>query len=167
MADLEDDEAEVAPADLQKMETKDLLLLAVEYIEIGIDWNFDRAQVGKGWLDGHVLRDVLVQRAKEIGMPTPHDSKPRNKSRREKYQRETGHKFSLNSRRTIARGLLRANYLAAVKAQRELETALRNLGIKWRAAEKAVGKLADGKWRGFDEKILKQLVEDTGTKIAA
>lgn len=101
-------------------------------------------------------------------MPTSHDGKPRNKSRRDKYQRETGHKFRIKSGRSIARGLLRANYLAAVKAQRELEQSLRAMGISWRAVEKAIRQLAGGKWKGFSEEILKHLVEqETGMRVAA
>lgn len=99
-------------------------------------------------------------------MPKSHDAKPRNKSRREKYQKELakGRKL-IPTRRQIARGLLRKHYQDAVKAQRELEQSLRALGIKWRALETAVAKMADGKWSGVDKALLNQLFAAHGLRF--
>ena len=96
-------------------------------------------------------------------MPKSHDGKPRNKPRREKYRARE--RTPLKSRRAIARGLLRSHYLAAVKAQRELESTLRQVGIKWRALEKAVAVLAGGKWSKVNKEIIEGLFMAHGVPI--
>lgn len=108
-------------------------------------------------------------------MPKSHDAKPRNKSRREKWQsfqkdlsnrvaqqqkhpEFVGPAYPLTARRKAARRLLREHYQQAVKAQRELEQALRTVGVKWRSLEKAVAELAGGKWTEVNNEMIENLV---------
>lgn len=103
-------------------------------------------------------------------MPISHDGKPRNKDRRQKYQKEmakTNLLRKLITKRQVQKVLLRQAYLDAVKAQREFELSLRTAGIKWRAAERAVATLAKGKWTTIDGKMIEKLFSDHGMKVAA
>jgi hypothetical protein len=97
-------------------------------------------------------------------MPLSHDSKPRKKPRRQKYQKERekrGNVVKLSPRQAFRRKL-RENFLEVCKAQRELEQALRAVGISWRKLEKAVHALADGRWAKVDPAFLKAFLAAEG-----
>lgn len=52
-------------AELKAMSLRDLLLVVASYIKIGIDWNFEEAQVddvGDRWVSGRQLRDEIDAR---------------------------------------------------------------------------------------------------------
>mgnify|MGYP003441824343 CR=1 FL=1 len=52
-------------ADIQALPLRDLLMVVASYIEIGIDWNFEEAQVddeGERWVYGRQLRDEIDRR---------------------------------------------------------------------------------------------------------
>ena len=50
-------------SELKKMSDADLAHALSAYIEIGIDWNFEEAEVIDGkWADGRLLRDELDRR---------------------------------------------------------------------------------------------------------
>lgn len=52
-------------ADIQALPIRELMQMLASYIEIGIDWNFEEAQVddeGERWVYGRQLRDELDRR---------------------------------------------------------------------------------------------------------
>lgn len=100
-------------------------------------------------------------------MPLSHDSKPRKRSRRQKAQRVSrGIAKPKLSKRQFVRRRLRENFLEVCKAQRELEAALRAVGVSWRRLEKAVAEMADGKWAKVNPDFIKKFLAAEGVKFA-
>lgn len=98
-------------------------------------------------------------------MAKTHDAKPRNKHRREKFKKEMERRNKGKpkplTRRQKSRRVLQSSCLAIAKAQKELEIALRAVGIKWRAVEKAIHK-AGGDWKRLDQRFVAELYADHG-----
>ena len=101
-------------------------------------------------------------------MPKSHDSKPRKKHRRQKAQQVSKPRSksskSVISLRSYHRRQLRQNALDVTKAQKDLEIALRQLGVSWRKVEKAIHK-AGGAWSKLDSQFIAKLCADSGVVI--
>lgn len=80
-------------------------------------------------------------------MPLSHDSKPRNRSRRNKSALVTKtYAKKASPHRAAMRRLLQRRFEAHCKAQRQLEEALRSYGVSWRQLEKMVHQHLGGKF---------------------
>jgi hypothetical protein len=57
--------AHFTAAELRALTQNDLLTMLASYIELGIDWNFEEAEVTDGrWVNGRLLRDEIKRRIK-------------------------------------------------------------------------------------------------------